>query len=301
MKAFAIFCGIVAAVYFGMRKDHSDDSSRPSRVANIEAAAAVVEAEIPAVPDSAQAVTKPAKRTEQAIMATKAVPVVSPDGSQEEILRAAAAKYRVPEGALYGIWSVESRRLAGGWGTPQQSWVRAADMPVTGSECHKQADKVGLGGSGGGLAWCQKQWRALQRLCSQRRAGQPICDPKEVRSSWALALGPMQHVSGYTLAERKDGKLAWDSRVVDFDGDGVIDPHSLADAMGMAAKFLRLKFDESGSWTWAVNKYYGSQTAGYFAGFPNGDPGVAHYWREWCVRTGDCRPTRKPVALAQIE
>lgn len=216
----------------------------------------------------------------------KTVIVKNPNGrdlsKSVELIRAVSETYEVPAGLLYGIWRVESGGLASGYGT---NWSRASELIAPGSRCVSQY----------GEPRCQSWWAGLRAVCSQRRNGTPVCDPNEVRTSYAFAMGPMQLLPSSVLAVRPDGSAAWTSNAVDFDGDGVVDPHSLPDAMAMAARHVRSNFEQRSAavapneaWVWAANRYFGSQTAGYYEGTTAGRQGVQGYWREWCEKMSPC-------------
>ncbi len=209
---------------------------------------------------------------------TPSLPIGAPPNDPAALIMAVSNRYDVPAGAIYGIWMKESGGLRSGWGSGK-GWVLAADMVQPGSECqsHYGADK------------CQKLWRALQGLCQQtRRNGSQVCDPNQVRASYALAMGPMQHLPTLGLRCGGNGSCSWADHVVDFDGDGVFDPHSLPDAMASTAKLINRYFREEGSWQRAINRYYGSQKEGYFEGTEY-RAGVVDYWQRWCQVPGNCR------------
>jgi hypothetical protein len=206
------------------------------------------------------------------------------DGDAHALIKRVSRKYGVPAGALYGIWSVESAKLLGGWGTPAHGWYLAADLVGPDGLCTKKY----------GQSKCLYQWRSLLSICAQkRRNGSAVCDPYKVRTSYALAMGPMQHMPA-GIVEYRNGSAAWSFRAANEHRDGVLDPHCLADAMAMAAVLLRSDFerDPEGkrSWQRAINRYLGSQDAGYMEGTTGGKKGVVSYWREWCERHG-CKNT----------
>ncbi len=187
-----------------------------------------------------------------------------PSSGNVTLARAIGYEFKVPSGILYGIWMVESGGLAGGWGGA--GWYYASELISPGSRC---VERYGSG-------VCRDRWNALVRICAQRRRGSPICDPYAVRTSYAMAMGPMQFLPGTMLAYG-----------VDFDRDGAIDPHVLADAMATAARFLRTRYDErppdedaARRWRYAIERYYGSSQSSYYAN-------VLAYWRAWC-KTHPC-------------
>lgn len=216
---------------------------------------------------------------------------VRSNGGPVSIIRRVSEEYGVPAGALYGIWKKESGGLRSGWGSGPD-WYPARQLSRTGSTCMRRYGKR-----------CRKQWKALVRICDQRRRdGRKVCDPQKVRTSYAMAMGPMQHMPAEIITIDADGKAKWSSRAVDEDHDGVVDPDDLADAMGMTAKFLRSYYEAkvgtlgtAAAWRWAVNRYYGSQHAGYYSG-KNGRRGVASYWKAWCSRYG-CADRRTAFAF----
>lgn len=194
------------------------------------------------------------------------------------IIKSVSRDFDVPAGALYGIWMKESSGLRSGWGS-SPGWLSAAEQSAPGSKCHGHY----------GSARCGRWWRALEVICNQRRPdGSAVCDPRQVRTSYALAMGPMQILPTHLADERPDGTFAWTGNVVDYDGDGVVDPHSLPDALAIAAKLIRRFYDREQDWRRAVNRYYGSQTAGYFVG-TDSSVGVAEHWERWCSVPGHCR------------
>jgi len=209
-----------------------------------------------------------------------------------ELIRAVAETYDVPAGILYGIWHKESGGLRGGWGT-SAGWYRAPELVAPGGRCLREYN----------AERCDRWWRGLQGICSQRRNGVPICDPNEVRTSYAYAMGPMQVLPTVVLNVNADGTTSWTANAADFDGDGVVDPHSLPDAMAIGALELRHRFDRVAStmptydaWIHAANGYYGSQSAGYFEGTTAGRRGIQDYWRQWCEMTGGCGTTSAVAA-----
>lgn len=196
----------------------------------------------------------------------------------KDLIQRVADKYDVPAGAIYGIWSVESHQMKGGWGNGK-GWLRAANIIRPDGACTAKY----------GRTWCFRHWNALVALCGQTRPdGTKVCDPNEVRTSYALAMGPMQHIPAEVIKIDRDGNGAWTDRADDYDGDGVVDPHSLPDAMAMTARFLRQNYVKYGNWRKAVNAYYGSQSEGYAEGTSAGFKGVIGYWRDWCRETKDC-------------
>jgi membrane-bound lytic murein transglycosylase B len=191
-----------------------------------------------------------------------------------ELIKRIAAKYDVPAGALYGVWKVESGGLTSGWGTAERGWVLAHDMTQSGSRCFRERNE----------RWCKKQWRSLVSICAQsHRDGTPVCDPYKVRTSWAFAMGPMQHLPDKILDFDGD-RPYWTDRHVDFDGDRTVDPNDLPDALAMSAVFLRQLYARHNSWQKAVNGYYGSQHEGYMEGTTGGKIGVADHWQAWCKK-----------------
>ena len=195
------------------------------------------------------------------------------------LIKKVSEDHNVPAGAIYGVWSKESNRLASGWGDSRH-WMLASDLAKKGSPCAEIY----------GLKKCKYRYKALASICAQKRPdGSKLCDPEEVRTSYAMALGPMQHMPDSLLVETRDGRFRWNSHAVDYDKDGVYDPFSLPDAMAMSAKFLRAKRDKGQSWTRSINGYYGSQTAGYYEG-------VAEHWLEWCKEQKGCsQPERRTL------
>lgn len=216
-----------------------------------------------------------------------APPTVSAAGLADgyEILEAADLAFDAPVGLLYGVWKVESSLLDGGWRTTGE-WVPMRTIIEPASRCRaRRGDR------------CDADWQAMVAICAQRRVGQPICDPNEVWSSWAGAVGPMQQMPA-ELIERVTGPTGlvawqWTDRAVDFDRDETIDPHMLADAVGMAAKQLHRYYARLGDWGLAAGRYFGSQTQGYYEGrwrTVDGERrfrhGVYGHWQAWCAARG---------------
>jgi hypothetical protein len=203
----------------------------------------------------------------------------------DRIIASVSATYDVPAGLLYGVWRKESGGLRHGWGT-SPSWHVPSELVAPGGRCVREYDQ----------AKCDRHYRALQAICSQQRGGRPICDPRTMRTSYALAMGPMQLMPETVLRTTADGTGTWTTFAVDYDGDGVVDPLSLPDAMAMSARFLRHFYEtkrgemgELEAWQWAANRYYGSQSAGYFEGTTGGRLGIIDHWRQWCETHGTCR------------
>jgi len=229
-----------------------------------------------AAPRQQQSVTASSVTGDAAVGRAAPIRVVSGDPGM--IIIGVAREFDVPSGAIYGIWMKESFGLASGWGSGP-GWLSAEDQAGPGSECHAHY----------GAARCGRWWRALEVVCAQRRHdGSAVCDPRQVRTSYALAMGPTQILPTHLVKESADGSFAWTEYAVDLDGDGAVDPHSLPDALAVTAKLVRKYFDEERDWGRAVNRYYGSQTEGYFEGTSE-VRGVADYWRQWCSVPGHCR------------
>jgi len=192
---------------------------------------------------------------------------------ERDVIMSAGADHKVPSKFLYGIWSAESNRVDSGW---HHSWLLAKLLPRYGSECARRYR----------ITKCRRRWKAVQRICAQKRNGQPICDPNEVRCSRAIALGPTQHLS--TRWSPAPGE--WGSHVVDYDNDGVYDPHSLTDAMASSAVHLRNDYvafkrrgsTEKNAWRYAVRMYLGSSDAVHY------QRKVYRYARNWCAIDGYC-------------
>ncbi|MEY4744445.1 MAG: Transglycosylase domain [Candidatus Parcubacteria bacterium] len=206
-------------------------------------------------------------------------------GESRELIRAVSETYDVPSGIIYGIWMKESNGLRTGFGTGA-GWYPAPGLVASGGRCLSEYN----------AARCARWWQGLQAICNQRRNGAPICNPDEVRTSYAYAMGPMQVLPSVVLDVHPDGTTSWTANAVDFDRDGVIDPHSLPDAMAIAALEVRHRFERASAtaspydaWITAANGYYGSQTEGYYEGTTAGRRGIQDYWRQWCEMPGNCR------------
>src|SRR3989338_8216960 len=78
--------------------------------------------------------------------------------SSDEVFRAVAATYGVPEGLLRCIWKKESSELASGWRNDSADWFRARSLIRQDGECFKRY----------ALKTCQDHWHALVALCAQR-------------------------------------------------------------------------------------------------------------------------------------
>ena len=192
-------------------------------------------------------------------------------------------RFSVPPGILYGIWQKETRGLREGWGSGR-GWFRSLRLSYKNGRCVKEY----------GSAMCWNNWLRLKAICGQRRAdGKRVCNPMKIRTAYAFEMGPFQFVPSTLLKRQDQGKLEWTRYATDYDGDGVIDPHSLPDAMASAAKYLRYKFDqkaaklgEQQAWRYAIIQYNGS--AAYYYG-KRGDPGVLAYWQQWeCTLPEKC-------------
>jgi len=193
---------------------------------------------------------------------------------QRDVILSAADDYQVPAGLLAGLWTAETGRLSKNW--LRRDWYRAKFMPRYGSACARHY----------GIVKCRDNWAALRRICAQQRDGQPICDPDRVFTSFAIAMGPMQH-----LARRwSPSDDTWGDHVVDYDGDGVYDPHLLPDAMASAARHVRFDYEaalasgqsDAGAWRSAIAGYLGSPNPRYMKT-------ATRYWLRWCAVTGYCR------------
>ena len=206
------------------------------------------------------------------------------DPTYSAVIKEIARRYHVPAGILYGIWKKESSWLKGGWANGY-TWHYAPTLVRANGPCVRRY----------GYSKCKYHFDALRAICSQRRNGLPICDPNQVRVSFAGAMGPMQHMPGVLLWCR-NGPCRWSRHAVDYDGDGTVDPHYLPEAMAMTALYLVNRFhgqtcgrfgrDYRHRWKCAVDLYFGISNAGYFSG-GNGKSGVVRWWRRWC-QFGHC-------------
>ena len=192
-------------------------------------------------------------------------------------------RFNVPPEIIYAIWQKETLGLRSGWGNGR-GWFQAYRLSYKNGRCVKKY----------GAAACWKNWLRLKAICGQRRAdGTRVCDPMKVRTAYGLEMGPMQFVPDTLLRQGGRSGMDWTEYAVDFDGDGVVDPLSLPDAMASAAKYLRIQFDltvaelgEQKAWRYAIIQYNGS--AEYYYGKP-ADPGVRQYMRDWwCLTPGVC-------------
>lgn len=219
---------------------------------------------------------------------------------QVDLIQVVADTFQVPAGAIFGIWMKESHGLERNWG-PKTYWLRATKLTWKDSDCVVRY----------GVERCWDQWLSLKKICAQRiktgDVSQTLCDPLRVHASYAMALGPMQHMPLTMLPEEGRRKYRWASHVVDFDGDGVIDPFELPDAMAATAMFLKRhhfrklpKVGHKKAWVYAINRYYGSQNAGYYEG-DRSRKGVVHHWRKWCKMTGSCQAKAIFTTVAMAE
>lgn len=233
--------------------------------------------------DSGSVVTVPAVETPPVRKVLVKNPKGRDLGKTDELVRAVSETYGVPAGALYGVWMSESAGLTKGWGT-DDGWQQPSSY-AQGTSCVARL----------GVAKCATGNTAVTAVCAQRRNGTPVCDPTAVRVADAFAMGPLRIPVSRILAARPDGTTAWNPAFAeDFDGDGVIDPHSLADALAMAARYLRASYDEARktmpevqAWERAVSRYRDDAPAGYYEG-SLGKSGVRFHWQQWCVTRGSC-------------
>lgn len=213
--------------------------------------------------------------------------------SSDEVFRTVSTTYGVPEGILRGIWKKESSELAGGWREDSADWYRARSLIRPEGECLTRYKRE----------TCVGHWKALVALCAQRyknglQKGKRVCNPYQVYTSYAFAMGPMQHMPAEHVERVADshGRQVWryTAKSVDFNRDGVFDLHNLADAVAATAfelKTYKKSKKSDGSWRWAVNRYYGIQSGGYYEGRWEWKEstqklryrhGVLDHWRAWC-------------------
>lgn len=237
-----------------------------------------------------------AKKAKAAAAASGPKLVISAKTPATEMIHVVAKAFVVPAGCIYGICKKESDCLLADYSA---NWPLAKDL-LNGA-CVKEAKKS--------PAWCQAQWNALKEVCGQtRKDGSSVCDPNTVRTSVAYAMGVTQNLPTTVLRKKRI-----DPRV-DCDGDGVVDPHSLADALCLTASHVRASYDNrpatvkegEAGWIWAANAYFGSQDSGYFAGKnvkrkKKGKTvlvrsrGVGEHWKDWCAAQG-CDSVRTLLA-----
>lgn len=218
-------------------------------------------------------------------------------------------KYNVPAGILYGIWRKETSLLEYGWRTAGGDWFLARELPKPTGRCPYELSKSGRRTFAQALKVCINHWQSLKAICAQKRHNNsPVCDSNQVYSSWALAVGPTQHLPAEIIKWERgaDGlhNWKWTRDAVDADRDGVVDPLNFVDAMAMTAiQLIRYKAQADakmgignprGGWRWATNRYCGSQKEAYFDGRweirPSGKRrfryGVRDHWTAWCQYMG---------------
>lgn len=196
------------------------------------------------------------------------------DGHRD-IFMSAGDDFQVPAGLMTGHWTAETGRLTASW-IRKGSWVRASQQIKYGSPCVRRYR----------MKKCRANWQALVRICAQKRGKRRICNPYAVYSSCAIALGSMQH-----LAKRwSPAEGVWGEHVVDYDGDGVYDPHDLEDAVATSARHLRIDYEEAlksgmsdhNAWLTAASLYRGGWNRDY-------NRRVYRAWQLWCKVPGYCR------------
>ncbi len=174
----------------------------------------------------------------------------------------------VPAWAVVGIWSNESDRLNGGW-YEDRPWVPARSIIEDGSRCRQARGNK-----------CFEAWDALRQICAQRRSdGSAVCNPNEVWVSWTGAMGATQMMPRPFILNR-DGN--WKDYMVDYDGDGVIDPHSLPDALASTTTCLWHGVARYGSLSDAVQAYAGNTPHDHYAKLRR------NYRAQWCSVEGYC-------------
>ena len=175
----------------------------------------------------------------------------------------------VPGWVLYGLWCQRSGCLSGGW---QQSgdWQRSRDMALDpNSRCRRERSQD-----------CLEEWRALQSICRQCRPdGSAVCNPDEVWSSYALALGQLQQLPRHFILTED---WHWQDHIVDYDGDGVYDPHRLDDALASVATALRNGIITHGSLPAAMQVYAGNAEPELYTLLRD------QYYSRWCAVDGYC-------------
>ncbi|MEA3249946.1 MAG: hypothetical protein U9Q03_06380 [Patescibacteria group bacterium] len=197
-----------------------------------------------------------------------------------DILMTVANAKQVPAGPLYGIWTNESSRLAGGW---SDRWHRPRDLLAPGSKCRRYRAND---------PWkCDQWYESLRRICAQERPdGSEVCDIDNMRVSFTFDLGPYQQ-NASRIVSRRNGTYQWNLDIADYDGDGVYDPHDLQESMTATAVILRREHDECeasgrrpaiGCWGWAVNAYAGNQSRRYY------ERRIWGLWQRWCSTPGYC-------------
>lgn len=207
-----------------------------------------------------------------------------------------AKTYGVPEGALFGHWMMESRGLREGWAGSER-WILAKDLARADSKCAEKYD----------AQRCADRWQALRALCGQKVGERVMCDPNEVRTTYGMAMGPLQHMPLVVLRPRDEGGYTWASQAVDHDGDGFRNPFDADDALAWTALEIKKHYDrfvakgEANPWRAAVVRYAGNNGKDhYYDGrIVNGKPvaGVSHYWTAWqqCRKEGTC-----PAVIARL-
>lgn len=212
---------------------------------------------------------------------------------------ATAKTYGVPEGALFGIWMMESRGLREAWGDSDR-WILARDLSRSDSKCSANYD----------AERCADRWQIIRSLCAQKRHGksdgQILCDPNEVRTTFGMAMGMTQHMPNVVLRPHPTGDYAWAPWAVDADKDGFRNPFDLDDALAWTAlKILAhhgraVAKEKPDPWRQAVIRYSGAGNDSYYDGMVKDGKriaGAVDYWKLWqqCRKQGDC-----PAMIARL-
>lgn len=232
---------------------------------------------------------------------TKAIGTEQLKLAQEDALRiiTAAKQGGVPEGILLGIVMMESRFQREGWGGNTERWILARELPHPESKCSKRY----------GTDVCAMRFERLKAICTGQ--ARPVCDPDTVRVTYGMAMGPAQQMPQWLLMAGEDGGLVWSEHAKDGDGDGVINPLDLDDALAITASQIRKNHDKAvkkglpNPWREAAIVYAGRgpdklPKPFYYDGrIVDGKAvvGVSHYWTAWqqCRKEGNC-----PAMIAQL-
>lgn len=214
------------------------------------------------------------------------------------IVRTAKA-YGVPEGAPFAIVMMETRFIHEESGTNPKRWLLARDLALPGSKCSEHY----------GAEACAMRFERLKAICTKQ--ARPICDPNTVRVTYGMAMGVAQQMPQWLWLAGPGNTLVWSEHAKDADGDGVINPLDLDDALAITASQLRKNHDKavakgvSNPWREAVIMYAGRGPDNlpkpqYYDGHVKDGKriaGAVDYWKAWqqCRAQGDC-----PAMIARL-
>lgn len=270
-------CFIMGIAIYSLKGNHIDQEARAPREVETpaptqEQASPVSHARRPRRPVPIGRIGAPGRTSASAgvLPAITGLDEVCPEGLT--LVTEHHARSGIPRGYLLSHWKKESGFQCGG----QAGNYLAGDLLKPGSACRDSHP------SKKDPEYCDRQFRALTAICAQRKGdGTLVCDdPHNVRVAAAMEVGVFQsQPTNIMRLDEETKRFVHSDHATDHDGDGAVDPFSLADSMATAVGHLlknRERATSDRKWREASIAYNGKES--YYDG-PNG---IRDNWSRIC-------------------